>query len=264
MATTLSLGTGTLCNITTGSNNLVVGNNAGLKITTGTGNIYLGNNCGNDQSNESNTLRIGPSGAYIITGNLSTGIFNAINMTSINLTATTNQIVMGTTKTTTLSAVAPGTSQTITIPDQSSNLGTTSTSVLTTNTITYIKTGTWTPTLGDGTHNFTLSTNASYYSIIGDTTFFTADLAWSSINSATGQLQMSLPSTAMSGGGNYRGAAFIGYLQNVTYTGMIAVGVSGTSATFINIPSNGTPTAVNCTGVGASGQTQIWGFYRTA
>ena len=36
---------------------------------------------------------------------------------SITLTNTTNQIIFGTTKTTTLSAVAPGTSDTITIPD---------------------------------------------------------------------------------------------------------------------------------------------------
>ena len=36
---------------------------------------------------------------------------------SITLTNTTNQIILGTTKTTTLSAVVPGTSDTITIPD---------------------------------------------------------------------------------------------------------------------------------------------------
>lgn len=114
MSATLALGTGTLSNITTASNNLVVGNNAGLNIISGTGNIYLGNNCGNDQSNESNTLRIGDSGAYIITGNLSTG---AVNINSANLTNTTNQLVLGTTNTTTISATAPSASRTYTLPD---------------------------------------------------------------------------------------------------------------------------------------------------
>ena len=258
-ATSFAAGTGTLSNITSGSNICAIGNNAGLNITTGTGNIYFGNNAGNDQSNESNTLRIGFSGSYIITGNTSTNILNAISITALTCTNTTNQIVLGTTNTTTLTAPAPSASRVYTIPD----FGGAATISLTSNTTTSMKTGTWTPVLGDATHSFTLSIAIGTYSIIGDTVIFTTELSWTAINSASGQLQVSLPFTVTSIA-NYRGAAFVSYVQNVTYSGMIGVGISssGTVATFINNPSNGAPTILST--YGATGQIQVWGFYRTA
>lgn len=258
-ATSFAAGTGTLCNITTGSNICAVGNNTGTNITTGTGNIYLGNNCGNDQSNESNTLRIGFSGSYIITGNTSTGVLNALSITALTCTNTTNQIVLGTTHTTTLTSPAPSASRVYTIPD----FGGAATIFLTSNTTTTMTTGTWTPVLGDATHNFTLSSAFGAYSRIGDTVAFTTRLVWSAINSATGQLQVTLPFACVNTT-NYRGAAFVSYVQNITYTGMMGVGISaGASiATFINNPSNGTPTIIST--YGATGQLYVWGFYRTA
>ena len=259
MATSFAAGTGTLFNITSGSNICAVGNNAGLNITSGTGNIYLGNNCGNDQSNESNTLRIGFSGSYIITGNTSTGVLDALTMTTLTCTNTTNQIVLGTTNTTTLTATAPSAGRTYTIPD----FGGAASTVLTSNTTTTVTTGTWSPVLGDATHNFVLSTGLGWYSAIGDTIYFSTLMVWTSSNSATGQLQMTLPFACVNTT-NYRGAAFITYIQNVTWTGMVGVSiVAGASiATFINNPSNGTPSTI--TTYGATGQLQVWGFYRTA
>lgn len=281
MSQTLALGSGTLSSITSATNNLVVGDNAGLNITTGTNNIYIGNKCGNDQTNESNTLRIGPQGTYVITGNLSTGsvVVSSVTMNNggvsatsatlsslLTVSATTNQITLGGANNTKISALAPASSQTVQIPDQSSNLGATSSMFLTTNTTKYAKTGTYTPILYDGTNLFTLSTALGYYSIIGDTVFFTTSITWTSKGAASGNILVTIPFAAFSDGTNYRGASFMSYAQNVTYTGMLGLGIVGgdSFARFISIPSNGTPTSIAASGFGATGSLQVWGFYRTA
>jgi hypothetical protein len=262
MATTLAVGTGTLSNITSGTNNLAVGNNTALNITTGSGNIYLGNSLGS--VNESNTLRIGT----IITGNTSTNVLNALTITNITLTNTTNQMVLGTTNTTTINSVAPASSQTVIIPDQSANLGASSTVVLTSNTITYMKTGTYTVTIGDGTNNFTLSSSTAWFSVIGDTVNFWLNASWTSKGSATAGLPVviSLPFTPFSGGTNFRGQAAITYAVNVTYTGTLAPLYNGTAASMllVGIVSAGTPTVITVAGMGATGQLIIGGAYRTS
>ena len=137
MTTALGLGSGSLANLSsgtndvavglqagvylkTGSNNTLFGNQAGTNLVTGGNNVYIGNLSGTGQSDESNMLRIYSNGSSMVTGNFSTGaitISGSVTSTNTVLTNTTNQIVLGTTHTTTITATAPSVSRTYTIPD---------------------------------------------------------------------------------------------------------------------------------------------------
>lgn len=251
MTSTLALGTGTLYNITTATNVCAVGHYAGANIVTGTGNIYLGNKCGNDQGDESNTLRIGFSGNYIITGNMSTGALTTSG-TQISLSSTTI-------------TSTPSGSRTYTIPD----FGSAASFVMTNNTNTTMTTGTWAVTLGDGTNNFALNAGSTLasYSRIGDSVFFSVQLAWNNIGSASGIARLSLPFT-VEATGNYRGFCSISFVQNVTWgAGTFAAGTTNGQnfVTFINLTSGGSPTGINCSAFSnTGGQFQVGGYFRTA
>ncbi len=53
--------------------------------------------------------------------------------------------------------------------------------------------GTWTPVIGDGTNNFTTTTALGFYTLIGKLMSFDMRLTWSSIGSASGVIQCTLP-----------------------------------------------------------------------
>jgi hypothetical protein len=187
---------------------------------------------------------------------------------SETLSAVTNQLTLGTTKTTTLTSPAPGTSQTITIPDQSSNLGTASTAVLTTNTTTYMKTGTYTPTMGDGSNNFTATVHG-YYAIIGDVTVWSAYINWTSKGSATAGsvVVISLPSTTTAGGGFYYAPATIAFASNITFTNNLFAGTQGGAQGSVSLQyltSGGTYTQITVANCAGNGLIILGGEYRTA
>ena len=187
---------------------------------------------------------------------------------TISPSATTNQIVLGTTNTTTLSATAPSSSLTYTIAD----LGASGKIALTTNTDSTIKTGTWTPTMGDATNNFTLTKDAGFYSKIGDTVFITAYITWSSKGSATGQVNIkSLPFTSANIT-DYRGNIRFDYTDGLVFTnGALhvfpgaSIGQNATLATVvINANDGSSPTPLLASSCDATGLVLISGFYRSA
>ncbi len=61
---------------------------------------------------------------------------------------------------------------------------------------TFIK-GTWTPVIGDGTNNFTLTTALGFWTLIGKMIYIDMRLTWSSIGTASGVIQCTLPFTSI-------------------------------------------------------------------
>jgi hypothetical protein len=257
---------------------LPVGSSSALVSTDGEGTVS-GVTFANGQGLMMNNAGAFVAGTFsspsstITIGTTSTGktfdVNSALSISSLTLTNPTNQISLGTTTKTIITAPAPGTTQTTTIPDQSTNLGTSSSFMLTTNTGTYTKTGTWTPVMGDSLGNTLTTTGNSFgwFSIIGDTTFFWTLITWSALPATqTHQLQISLPSTAMSGGNNFRGSVTINYAGSITYTGMLSGGIanSANAVTFLSIPSGSAPTAILISACSASGTIEVSGNYRTA
>lgn len=187
---------------------------------------------------------------------------------SATLSNTSSQLTLGTTTTTILTAPTPGSTQTLTIPDQSVNLGVSSTVMLTSNTSTFVRTGTWVPTVGDGTNLFTLTTALGYYSRIGDTVFFSTSIVWTSKGSASGAIRISAPFTCFSDSTNYRGSPTVSFSNGIAFaSGMLAAQMSGNTAYFVlaNILQAGTaPTAITDANCSAAGSLQLGGFFRTA
>jgi len=118
----------------------------------------------------------------------------------------------------------------------------------------------YTPTLGDGTNNFTLSgSNACYYKI-GNLYIGNVSAAWSSKGSATGavNLRISLPAT-LNGTVNHSPIA-VGYSSGTNFTGTYLMGTidSGTNyAILIGGTNAGVMSPVTCSQVASSGQIQI-------
>lgn len=266
----LGLGQDVLRFLRKGSGNLVVGNYAGSNIVNGNNNLYVGNMAGNDYNDESNAMRIGPRGSYLIVGNFLSNTLqfngtvsipnNAMTLQSITLTNTTNQIVLGTTNTTTISSVAPSASRVYTIAD----FGGAASFALTSNTSSSIKSGTWVPTLGDGTNPFTLGGGLiATYSQVGDAVFCSALVPWTSTGSASGAIKLSLPFTI---GASTAAFFAISYMGGITWSGTVsAYGAAG--ANFIeflsNVSAGSTPTALVNTAFGSAGQIVVGGYFRT-
>lgn len=120
----------------------------------------------------------------------------------------------------------------------------------------------YTPTIGDGTHNFTTTTASGYYANIGNLTFFQAWLVWSSKGSASGSaaLDISLPSVSAA----LRSTYSIGYVSGATYANQLTAG-SSAGQNFIQLFSSfntGSVSIVTVSGMSSSGEIQISGFYR--
>ena len=122
-------------------------------------------------------------------------------------------------------------------------------------------------TMGDGTHNFTLSTNDSWYMTMGYYYFFNLHLIWSSIGSASGALQIGLPITAYnSSSANTRNAMSLGtYVKGITYPAtavQLGVGVDGGNNYITGwfYVSGGTPLALQCSNCAAAGELQLAGM----
>jgi hypothetical protein len=185
---------------------------------------------------------------------------------AVPITATTNQIVLGTTNTTTINSVAPSASRVYTLPD----FGAAASFVLTNNTVTTIKTGTYTPTIGDGTNNFTMTNAEGWYSQIGDTVHFSAWLNWSGKGSATGAMRISLPFN-ISGTSFYRSSVSFGSTTGLVWTvagkDATLIGSLVTGSNYVQLsgnPSDGAAgTTVSCNNCLSAGNVIVSGTYRT-
>src|SRR5262245_31782546 len=97
--------------------------------------------------------------------------------------------------------------------------------------------GVWSPTLGDGTNNYTLTTASGLYVKLGVLVFVTVDLTWTSIGSAgAGQLRISgLPFVAANVSGNVPGFVFANYsgLDTTAAENTILASGSPNSATIL-------------------------------
>jgi hypothetical protein len=263
----------------TGSSNLVIGNYVAQNIVTGDSNIYIGHGVGNDYGDESNTLRIGTRGNYPIVGNLVNGTLTLNASVTVNgtlqsstssgafpylsLTNTTNQLILGTTNTTTINSVAPSASRVYSIPD----FGAAASFVLTNNTNTTIKSGTWTVTMTDGsTGNLGGVSSVAEYTQVGDAVLFSAYVSWTSEGTASGNIRMSLPFGISSTSG-YASAFTISNWTGMTFSGTLgAVGNASESyLTFAGLSASGAaPTPLTQTAFGSGGgNITVSGYYRT-
>ncbi len=97
--------------------------------------------------------------------------------------------------------------------------------------------GTYIPTLGDGTHNFATGINSGYYAKFGNLVYFEAWLTSSGKGSASGNLVISLPFTNQSS----RPAFNFAYMTGITNaTQIVADTLAGnTSFTVAATPAPG-------------------------
>jgi hypothetical protein len=124
-------------------------------------------------------------------------------------------------------------------------------------------TNSFTPTIGDGTHNFITSTHTGYYTQIGSTLYFEMSLQWMGKGSAVSSdgIQISLPVPVTSSG-----VAFpVGFVSGVSFGNQLSAGANnGALSLFLYSLSNtgGAPSNVTVGNCATSGELQISGWYR--
>jgi hypothetical protein len=122
--------------------------------------------------------------------------------------------------------------------------------------------GSYTPTVGNGTANFATTTQSGYYAKMGNLVYFEAWLVWTSKGSATtGDLAISLPFTNNSS----RAVFSLGYVNGVTSSTQLVPIASGnaTSVSLYFLSTNGgSSTIVPITSCLSFGEIQITGWYR--
>jgi hypothetical protein len=120
------------------------------------------------------------------------------------------------------------------------------------------------PTIGNGTANFTMTTQSGYYALNGNLVYFEIWINWSSLNSvSSGALAISLPPYTVA---STRAVFNLGYTGGITNTGVQMVPIASAGATNIAlwcIPASGNGVdAVPVSNCASSGQIQITGTYR--
>ncbi len=107
-----------------------------------------------------------------------------------------------------------------------------------------VTTGTWTPTIGDGTNDFTTTTAVGEYRKIENQYFCNIRVIWNSKGSASGNIEISLPDTSIDDSVN----GTIGISAGVTFdlsTGeMISAHGTGNSLNFYRVGSDTSATPV--------------------
>ncbi len=119
--------------------------------------------------------------------------------------------------------------------------------------------GTWTITAGDGTNNFTLSTNTGYYTRQGNMYYCTLFAVWSSKGSASGNIRWSLPAT-LNNSKSPRAIGIIGYLNGVSQTTQLLVTASGSTSyctLYATTLASGAAQPLTNTSYSAAGEIQI-------
>lgn len=126
---------------------------------------------------------------------------------------------------------------------------------------------TWTPTIGDGTNNFSTSTASGQYTKLGNMVWFTLDIIWTSKGSAVAgsNLNVSLPLAISSSW--HRASFTMSFVQGLTWTAstgfVVTTASAGNSNTqFYEILASGSgPTQLLVSNTSTAGEMQISGFY---
>ena len=198
---------------TSGSGNVAVGYYALGLNTNGSGNIALGDQAGNNITSGNDNIDIGNAGVAgdnsiirIGDGQSQTFIAGVINGNGGGLSSLNAANLTGPVPASSLTSVPVG-SLTGTIPQ--SNLGIANS---------------YTPTIGDGTYNFSTSTQDGYYVIVGNLVYFEIWLKWTSKGSATStsSLRISLPFTMAS----ERVGFSLAYLVGFTFSNELTAGAN--------------------------------------
>lgn len=119
------------------------------------------------------------------------------------------------------------------------------------------------PTIGDGAHNFAMSNQTGYYTKIGNLVYFEIWLQWTGKGSAVAadNVEISLPIAVTSA----RVSIPLGFVSGVSFDSQLTAGANlGSSSLLLYSLSNtgGTPADVSVSKCGNSGEIQISGAYR--
>jgi len=117
---------------------------------------------------------------------------------------------------------------------------------------------TWEPTIGDGSNNFTTTSQLGEYNVIGGRVEFDILIIWTSKGSASGPIVISLPIATTS----TRLTIPIGFTSSITFTGMIFALKSGANSIQIAQNNNGTVSNLTDSAFASSGQIQLSGSFR--
>jgi hypothetical protein len=125
-------------------------------------------------------------------------------------------------------------------------------------------TNSFTPTIGDGTHNFSTSVASGYYAVVGNLVYFEDWLVWTGRGSAvtSDNLRISLPPgfpVASS-----RAAFTLAYFNGVSFNHqLVAYSTPGLTYFLLDdLTSGGAAAGIPVSNCGTSGEVQITGFYR--
>jgi hypothetical protein len=130
------------------------------------------------------------------------------------------------------------------------------------------KSSTFTPTLGDGTNNYTLITAEGHYTRIGDRIIWDSIMVWSSIGSAgAGQLRMGGLPISSSNSGTYRATATIGSFSGLDTTAAESqiTAVISNNSTDVKIEranDNAAPTSLAANSSSSTGWLFLSGTYK--
>lgn len=122
----------------------------------------------------------------------------------------------------------------------------------------------YTPTIGDGTNNFTGVTSVGSYETMGDMTYFTAWVQWTGKGSASGNLRISLPAAINATSARY--AFSLGSTNGIgitTQRSLSAGGDSSNAYAWIWKNTTGTSAVIQVSDCATAGEVQISGWYRT-
>ena len=124
----------------------------------------------------------------------------------------------------------------------------------------------YTPTMGDGTHNFTLTTSSGYYTVVGNLVHFEIWLQWSSTGSATqgSSVEISLPTgyPVIS----QRAVFTVGYESGIHFNSQLTAGAGNSAPNYLLLyslfSSGAVPQVETVSTFNNSGEIQISGVYR--
>lgn len=122
----------------------------------------------------------------------------------------------------------------------------------------------YTPTIGDGTNNFTGVSAQGFYTTVGPLTFFEAYISWTGKGSASGNLRISLPSTINAA--IARWPFTLGMANGIgitTQRSLSASGDPGVNYAWILKNTTGTGAVLQISECATAGEVQVSGWYAT-
>jgi hypothetical protein len=122
-------------------------------------------------------------------------------------------------------------------------------------------TGSYTPAVGDGIHNFTTGTDSGYYAKFGNLVYFEAWMTWTSKGSASGNLVISLPFTNESSRPAFNFAYMSGITNATQIVGNSLPGNTNFTVAFTS-PTGGGVAPLQAASCANSGEIQVTGTYR--